>query len=57
VEVSCADLCRAKGFIGSGVPPRNSGEHTCSCFDAQGREAVKLPLSELRASENDRRGR
>ena len=48
-ETACADFCRAKGFLGSGTPPRNSGQHTCSCFDAQGREAVTLPLSELPA--------
>jgi hypothetical protein len=46
-ETSCADFCRAKGFLGSGMPPRNSGQRSCSCLDTQGREAVKLPLSEL----------
>jgi hypothetical protein len=40
----CSDLCRTKGYAGSGMPPRNSGVRTCSCFDAQGREALKLPL-------------
>jgi hypothetical protein len=42
----CADFCRAAGFASSGTPPQNSGDRTCSCYDAQGREARRLPLSE-----------
>jgi hypothetical protein len=41
----CADICRDKGFMGSGMPPRNSGDRTCSCYDAQGREAERIDLS------------
>jgi hypothetical protein len=40
----CADYCRTKGYAGSGMPPRDSGIRMCSCFDAQGREAHKVPL-------------
>lgn len=36
----CAEHCQSKGFAGSGMPPRDSGDRTCSCFDAQGREFV-----------------
>lgn len=43
----CTDFCRDKGFAGSGMPPRNQGAATCSCFDAQGREAVKVPIAEV----------
>jgi len=39
-------LCTAKGYSGSGMPPRDSGTRTCSCYDAEGREAVKAPLEE-----------
>jgi len=42
----CADFCRAEGFAASGTPPQNSGDRTCSCYDAQGREARRVPLSE-----------
>ena len=42
--VRCADLCRAEGFAGSGMPPRDSGDRTCSCYDAQGREARRITL-------------
>ena len=44
----CSEYCGDKGYASSGTPPRNSGEQTCSCFDAQGREAVKVPIASLR---------
>jgi len=46
-SVVCADLCRSDGFSASGLPPRDSGDRTCSCYDAQGQEVrrVTLPLS------------
>jgi Na+-driven multidrug efflux pump len=40
----CSDFCRTKGYAGSGMPPKDSGIRTCSCFDAQGREAIKVPM-------------
>jgi hypothetical protein len=43
----CADSCRAEGFAASGMPPRDSGDRTCSCYDAHGREARRVPLSEI----------
>lgn len=43
----CADFCRDQGFAGSGMPPRDAGAATCSCFDAQGREAMKVPMGEI----------
>lgn len=45
----CSDACRAEGFASSGTPPKNSGELTCSCFDAQGNEALKFSVESLRA--------
>jgi hypothetical protein len=46
-SVVCADLCRSEGFTASGLPPRDSGDRTCSCYDGQGQEVrrVTLPLS------------
>src|SRR3954466_5057562 len=41
-EMVCSEFCRARGFAASGMPPRNSNSDACSCFDAQGREAVKV---------------
>jgi hypothetical protein len=43
----CADYCRAEGFVGSGMPPRDSGDRTCTCYDAQGHEARRVPLPDL----------
>ena len=43
-ETACTDFCRAKGFSGSGMPPRNTGSNQCSCYDATGREAIKTDL-------------
>jgi len=45
--VVCADFCRGKGFAGSGMPPRNAGAATCTCFDPQGREALNVPMGEV----------
>jgi hypothetical protein len=42
----CADLCRDQGFFASGMPPRNAGDRTCSCYDATGREAHRADLPE-----------
>jgi len=46
--ILCAEFCQAKGYSGSGMPPRNSGDTTCSCFDAKGKEAVKAPIGEVK---------
>jgi hypothetical protein len=51
-ETVCSEFCTAKGFMGSGMPPRDSALRTCSCFDAQGREAVKVPMAEVPARPN-----
>ena len=45
-DVRCADRCRAEGFGGSGMPPRDSGDRTCTCYDAEGREARRIRLSD-----------
>jgi len=46
-DMRCADFCRAKRFAGSGMPPRNAGAATCTCFDPQGREAVTVPTENV----------
>jgi hypothetical protein len=43
-SVVCADLCRSQGFAASGLPPRDSGDRSCSCYDAQGQEMRRLTL-------------
>lgn len=43
----CSQFCSKKGYAGSGMPPRVSGESTCSCYDSLGREVIKLPISDI----------
>jgi len=43
----CSSFCQDKGFPSSGMPPRDAGVATCSCFDAQGRETVKAPMVDV----------
>ena len=47
-SVLCSDYCVEKGYAGSGMPPLNSGDRTCSCYDASGNEALRIPLDSLR---------
>jgi len=46
-DVLCSEFCRAKGFAGSGMPPRNAGAATCTCFDTQGREVATVPMENV----------
>lgn len=45
--VLCSDYCMQQGYAGSGMPPQNSGDRTCSCYDSSGNEALKVPLDEI----------
>jgi len=46
-SVICSDFCVQKGYSGSGMPPQDSGDITCSCFDDSGNEVLKIPLDEI----------
>ena len=46
-SVLCSDFCVQKGYSGSGIPPQNSGDRSCSCFDSSGDEALKVPLDSI----------
>ena len=43
----CADHCLAAGATGSGMPPRDSGDRTCSCYDAEGRVITSIQLQDI----------
>jgi hypothetical protein len=43
----CSNFCLSKGYAGSGMPPQNSGDQTCSCYDNAGHEALKVPLDSI----------
>ncbi len=40
----CRDLCLAKGYSASGMPPENTGEKDCICYDS-GWEVLRMPLN------------
>jgi hypothetical protein len=44
-SVVCAEFCQRAGFAGSGMPSRDSGDRTCTCYDAFGRESRRVDLS------------
>ena len=46
-SVLCSDFCIQHGYAGSGMPPENSGERTCSCYDASGNEVLKVLLDSI----------
>ena len=33
LEEKCSDSCSERGFNGSSMPPKDSGDTTCSCYD------------------------
>jgi hypothetical protein len=43
----CSDFCVQHGYSGSGMPPANSGDRTCSCYDNSGNETLKVPLESI----------
>jgi hypothetical protein len=46
-ELVCSDYCSLQGHSGSGMPPKNSGQRICSCFDDSGNEAIKIPIESI----------
>jgi hypothetical protein len=40
LDLQCSDLCKEKGYSGSSMPPRNSGDTTCRCYDAANRKWI-----------------
>ena len=43
----CSDYCVQQGYAGSGMPPQDSGDRTCSCYESDGDEALNIPLGEI----------
>ena len=46
-ELLCNEFCVQRGYSGSGMPPLDSGDRTCSCYDASGNEALKIPVDSI----------
>ncbi len=47
----CSDFCLEKGYSASGLPPKNSGDRTCSCYDDSGNEVLKISVESIVPSE------
>jgi hypothetical protein len=45
--VLCSEFCARHGYSGSGMPPADSGNRLCSCYDDSGNEALAVPLDHL----------
>lgn len=43
-SVLCSEFCIQHGYSGSSLPPEDSGNRTCSCFDSSGNEVLTIPL-------------
>jgi hypothetical protein len=43
----CSDYCSQRGYLGSSMPPEDSGERSCSCLDNSGLEIIKVPIDSI----------
>lgn len=43
----CMDFCWQKGYSASSMPPRDSGESSCSCLDDSGFEIITVPIEAI----------
>ena len=42
--VRCSDFCSQRGYSASSMPPRDSGERSCSCLNESGNEIITVPI-------------
>ncbi len=49
----CSEFCSEKGYSMSGMPRKDSGERTCSCFDSNGKEVMKVPMDIIILSKSE----
>ena len=47
VTLLCSEYCLSQGFVMSSMPPRDSGEMTCSCFDEFGQETMNIQVDDI----------
>ena len=46
-SVLCSEYCSNKGYSTSGMPPKDSGDRSCSCLDGMGQAAVTVPMDSV----------
>ena len=49
----CSEYCSKRGYSTSGMPPQDSGDRRCSCFDGAGQEALKVPLASVSSGDHE----
>ena len=47
----CGDFCSQKGYSTSGMPPKNSGDRSCFCYDDSGNEILNVPIESVLSSQ------
>ncbi len=45
--ILCSEFCSQNGYSGSGMPPRNSGERNCFCYDDSGIKIKEIPIDNI----------
>lgn len=45
--VLCSEFCARHGYTGSGMPPQDTGDRICSCYDDAGNEVLAVPLDTI----------
>lgn len=48
----CSEFCADNGYSTSGMPPGDSGDRDCICYDGNGKVMLKLSLGSLLAKES-----
>jgi len=43
----CSEYCSQYGYSGSGMPPRDSGERNCFCYDDYGNKIKEIPIDNI----------
>jgi hypothetical protein len=48
LTLRCSEYCLAQGYAMSSMPPRDSGEMLCSCYDDEGTEVLTAPIDVIK---------
>ena len=46
-SILCRNFCNQQGYAASGMPAKETGESSCSCYDNSGREVIRIPVGSI----------
>ena len=46
-SIRCSDYCMQEGYSSSGMPAKNTGDNSCSCYDNSGQEVIRIPVGSI----------